>query len=140
MRRIKEKEKGAGIQMEDQNMMNHLLEKIETLEQNNEALSNRVIDVKADNQATLKKKKNKHKAASILLLLLLLVTGTFAMIQWDQSGFNPLYRETNFGGRLHDHFDGEGGGVHNKDIFAENLNFDLSSLIRVYPRFLKFNF
>ena len=70
-------------------------------------------------------KYNHKKAgiAAIIVVILLLITGTFAWVSGTQRAFNPLWASgsTNYGGRIHDDFDGYGPGEHNKDIFAENF-------------------
>ena len=57
-----------------------------------------------------------------VLILAMLLTGTFAWNSISQRATNPfdILNTTNYGGRLHDHFDRE-----NKDVFAENFATDI---------------
>ena len=78
---------------------------------------------------TNSKKKLQTGIMAALLMMLILLTGTYAWTQFNNVGFNAVYTETNFGGRLHNNFkwardadDNEiGQGRHNKNIFAEGL-------------------
>ena len=57
------------------------------------------------------------------LVIVMLLTGTYAWQNFGQRAFNSAWddADTNYGGRVHDHYDGEGAGEHNKDVFAENF-------------------
>jgi len=94
---------------------------------------------------TQKDKRSQKKRQSIIalvLVLLLSATGTFAWSSFNQRAINTLWAETNYGGRIHDNFDGfrgyllesgdirnqedapdhvGGAGIRNKDVYAENF-------------------
>lgn len=75
------------------------------------------------------------------LVVVMVLTGTYAWQSFGQRAFNAAWydAETNYGGRIHDHYDGEGYGFHNKDVFAENFG-DNPLFVRVRLReFLSIN-
>lgn len=67
--------------------------------------------------------KRRSSLVAVVLVLTVLLGGTFAWNSEGQRAFNVTYydADTNYGGRIHDDYDGEGAGLHNKDIFAENF-------------------
>ena len=86
--------------------------------------------------------KRRQGIIVLALILLLSATGTFAWYSFNQRAVNPLWARTNYGGRIHDNFDGYrgyeldesdvrdeadapnhtgGAGLRNKDVFAENF-------------------
>ena len=68
----------------------------------------------------------RHGAVAAGLMVLILIVGTFAWYNYTQSAINPMYDETNHGGRIHDNFEGDleersASGARNKDVYAENF-------------------
>jgi len=71
-----------------------------------------------------KKRKIRTGIMAALLMLLILLTGTYAWTQFNNIGFNAVYTNTNFGGRMHNNLEvkeNSGEGVYNQNIFAENF-------------------
>jgi len=82
----------------------------------------------------------KHGSLAVVLGALLIISGTFAWTSLTQSAINPMWDETNHGGRIHDNFDGDlenrpAHGSRNKDVYAENFG-DTPIFVRI--RLLEF--
>ena len=70
--------------------------------------------------------KRRHGLVASVLAVMLLLTGTFAWTNRMQSAINPMWDETNHGGRIHDNFEGDlesrsASDWRNKDVYAENF-------------------
>jgi len=65
---------------------------------------------------------------AVVLVLAMIFTGTWAWTSNAQRAFNTAWydfepdpRDTNYGGRVHDNYDGVGAGLHNKDVYVETF-------------------
>jgi len=70
------------------------------------------------------KRKIRTGIMAALLMMLILLTGTYAWTQFNNVGFNAVYTNTNFGGRMHNNLEvkeNSGEGVYNQNVFAENF-------------------
>ena len=93
-------------------------------------------------QQEKRRQKKRQGIIALTLILLLSATGTFAWYSFTQRAVNPLWAMTNYGGRIHDNFDGYrgydlsddeqrdaadapnhtgGAGLRNKDVYVENF-------------------
>ena len=65
--------------------------------------------------------KRRNGFVAGLLVILILMTGTFAWQSMQQMAFNPMWRQGNLGGRIHDRFEITDEPIRDLTIFAENF-------------------